>query len=50
MGDMRGTGSGGTSQSNAALTMDDEMNLDGMVTAAAFDDTMDMVGVGLTKT
>ena len=25
------------------LTMEDEMNLDGIITAACFDDTMDMV-------
>ena len=30
---------------SGGLTMEDEMNLDGPITVAAFDDTMDMVRV-----
>jgi hypothetical protein len=34
------------SLSRQGLTMDDEMNLDGAIVSAAFDDTMDLVCIG----
>ena len=41
--DMRLPGRNNTLASQG-LTMDDEMNLDGVIVSAAFDDTMDLVG------
>ena len=41
--DMRLPGRNNTLASQG-LTMDDEMNLDGAIVSAAFDDTMDLVG------
>lgn len=41
--DMRGENPAGSIGNRTGLTMEDEMNLDGFVVSAAFDETMDMV-------